>query len=439
MARVLWIGDAGSHTGFSRVTHSIGERLVDDYGHDVHVLGFNHRGDAWASQRDPNRQTPLKLYRPNAVENADIWGKTRIVELLGKIEPDVVVLLHDANLLWNLLLENTWDPQQYLLRYRPVITYIPVDGYNRPPKWNEFLTEATNVVAMSKFGQAEYPGSQLVYHGIDSELFFPITPDRPITTSTGITVTSKRDAKRAFGFDPDGFLVLRVDKNSGRKDFASTIKALWPVMAKHTDIQVHLHTSGGGNVEDALLINNMLAREPALNKRFWLPGLLTSHVGWSEADLCALYNAADIFVSTSRGEGFGLTIAEALSCGVPVIAQNVSAIPEVVGPGGVLIEPLAQITVPNGSDQWLADTGAFSEAIEHLYRSAGARRDLGRNGREHVVRSFEWNEAAAKFHVFISALAAGGDTHGSGPGSVPGSDAGQVQGLLRTPEGQPVG
>ena len=35
MARVLWLGDAGCHTGFGRVTHAIGERLVRDYGHDI--------------------------------------------------------------------------------------------------------------------------------------------------------------------------------------------------------------------------------------------------------------------------------------------------------------------------------------------------------------------------------------------------------------------
>jgi glycosyltransferase involved in cell wall biosynthesis len=405
MSKVLWIGDAGCHTGFARVTHSIGERLADDYGHDMHVLGFNFRGDSWPSLKDPDRQTPLKLYRPNAVKGDDIWGMSRFIELLGKVEPDVVVMVHDANILMYLMTENAWDKEHILLRYRPIITYIPVDGYNRPPAWSK-LTEWTNVVAMSKFGQEAMPGSQLVYHGVDSDVFRPVTKDKPLTLSSGQVVKSKADCKEAFGYPRDCFLVVRADKNSGRKDFGATIKALWPVMKNHSDVRVHLHTTVGRNQDDALVIDAMLNREPALHERFSLPGLHNSFTGWDESDLVAIYNAADVFVSTSRGEGFGLTIAEAAACGVPIVAQNVSAIPEVVGPGGILLEPQRMITTPNGSDLWLCDIDAFTEAIERIYMSKGLRRDLGAAARDHVVKSFSWDDAAASFDTYIRALAA---------------------------------
>lgn len=407
MAKVLWFGDAGCHTGFSRVTHSIGERLVDDYGHDIHVLGYNYRGDSWPSMKDPDRQTPLKLYRPNAVESQDIFGMSRHIELLAKVEPDVVVMLHDANILLFLLFENKWDKDQITARYRPVISYVPIDGYNRPPAWSALLDKVSNPVAMSKFGQAAMPGSKLVYHGVDSERFRPVTTKAPMTLSSGQVVRGQGDCKEALGFPRDSFLVVRADKNSGRKDYASTIKAMWPVMKAHKDIRVHLHTTGGRSQDDALVINEMLTREPELHGRFSLPDLHNSFVGWPEEDLIALYNAADLFVTTSRGEGFGLTIAEAMACGTPVVAQNVSAIPEVVGPGGILIEPLTQLTVPNGSDLWLADVPAFSEAIERLYMSRGLRRSLGEAARQHVVDSFSWDFATERFDTFIRALAAG--------------------------------
>lgn len=396
MAKVLWISDAGAHTGFARVTHSIGERLVA-MGHDISVLAFNYRGDYWP--------TTLKLYRPNTIKNDDVWGRTRYIELLAKVEPDVVVMIHDANLLISLLAENSYDPEKILLRYRPIMTYIPVDGINRPPGWNQFLSKVTNVVAMTKFGQEAFPGSKMVYHGVDDNEFWPVSDKRPITTSTGVVCKSKRDCKEAFGRDPDQFLVLRVDKNSGRKDWPATIQALWPVMKKHTDIYVHLHTEARN--DSGILIDAMLSREPELQKRFTVPDLHTSFVGWAQQDLNALINSADLFVSTSRGEGFGLNLAEALMCKVPVIAQNVSAMPEVVGPGGILLEPQRLITVPSGQDLWLADIGAFSEAIEHLYLAGGVRRKLGEAGREHVTSSFSWDVAAEKFDRYINALAAG--------------------------------
>jgi glycosyltransferase involved in cell wall biosynthesis len=259
---------------------------------------------------------------------------------------------------------------------------------------------------MSKFGQTAFPGSQLVYHGVDSESFYPVSSQRPIQTSDGRVSKSKGDCKEKFGWDRDDFVILRVDKNSGRKDFAATIKAVWPVMKRHKDVRVHLHTTSRGS-DDALVIEDMLTREESIHPRFSLPGLHNSFTGWPEEDLNCLYNAADVFVTTSRGEGFGLTIAEALAAGVPVIAQNVSAIPEVVGPGGVLVDPQREITTPNGSDLWLADIPAFTEAIEHLYQSRARRRELGKAAREHVVTSFSWDTAAKQFDLFIRALAAG--------------------------------
>lgn len=390
MAKVLWFGDAGCHTGFARVTHAIGDRLVAR-GHDVSVMAFNHRGDYWPTQ--------MKLYRPDSVKAGDIWGMTRVVELLGKIEPDVVVILHDAPMILSFLFENQWDTNKYLLKYRPIITYIPVDGHNQPPLWSNVLTQVTDVVTMSKFGQSQYPGSKMVYHGVDTDVFYPVSDKNPITISNGDVLTSKKDCKKAFGYDPDGFLVLRVDKNSGRKDFAATWKALIPVMKRHSDIQVHFHTEGRDS-QSGVLLNYLFEREPSVKKRFFLPDLHNSFVGWSEEDLCALYNAADLFVSTSRGEGFGLTLAESLSCEVPVVAQDVSAIPETVGPGGILLEPEREVTVPSAQDLWLCNINAFSEAIEHLYDAGGVRRKLGKLGREHVSK-LTWDFAADRFHEYI--------------------------------------
>jgi glycosyltransferase involved in cell wall biosynthesis len=51
------------------------------------------------------------------------------------------------------------------------------------------------------------------------------------------------------------------------------------------------------------------------------------------------YNAASVLVLPSVYEGFGLPIVEALACGTPVIAANVSALPEAAGDAGLFFEP----------------------------------------------------------------------------------------------------
>jgi glycosyltransferase involved in cell wall biosynthesis len=410
MAKVLWHGDAGTHTGFGRVTHAIGERLVRDYGHEIHALAVNHSGDDFPSQLDPSVKTPIWLYRANKALEKDIYGATRVLEMIGLVGPDVVVEYNDPNYILQLLFENQFDPTRILLQAVPIISYVPCDGTNLPAEWQK-LTKVTNMVSMSEWGQSQYPGSKLVYHGVDTDQFWPVS-EKPIVTSTGIKCTTKKECKDVFGLEKDAFLVLRVDKNSGRKDFASTVKALVPFMKRHKDVQVHLHTQDKQH-DSGVVLQTMFAREPELQggdfPRWSLPGLADSFMGWDQRDLNALYNAADVFISTSRGEGFGLTLAEAAACGVPVVAQNVSAIPEVVGPGGKLIEPLDRlITVPSGEDIWLADIDAFTDTLEYLYESAGARRSLGEAGVEHVRKNFSWDIAAERFDKYITALASAG-------------------------------
>ena len=382
MARVLWIGDAGSHTGFARVTHSIAPKLVER-GHDVSVLAINYSGDYMPETAG------LKLYRAQAVSQNDIFGARRVAELVDKVEPEVTVILHDPHGVWQYLNANPFDPGQSILQ-APIITYMPVDGYGYPPKAVEDLTLQTNVVAMSRFGQQVFKGSKLVYHGVDPTLFWP---------------TDKQEARAALGLDPDQFMVLRVDKNSGRKDFAATIAAAAPFLEAHRDVTLHLHA-----MQDVLMpgvdIQAFLTRFDLMDKQVVVTGQDGSVLGWTQERLRLLYSAADVFITTSRGEGFGLTIAEALCCGVPVIAQNVSAIPEVVGPGGILIEPERRITTPSGQDNWLADIPAFTEALERIYTNEVWRHELGRAGRKHVIESFRWDYAVDRFHDFIVALAA---------------------------------
>lgn len=386
--KVLWAGDAGSASGFSRVTHAIGERLVAK-GHEVHVLASMYGGD-WVD-------TTLKLHRADLLDSRDFKGRKRIVPLLLELQPDAVVILEDpwvvAGFLWN-----DADPAG-LLRKGPVtpIAYMPVDGAPLPAKWRVM---PVNAVAMSKFGQGQLPGSRYIPHGIDGDLFRPVE-DQPITLRSGV-VSSQRECKQAFGFDPDGFLVLRVDRNSWRKDFAATWKALIPVMVRHLDVEAHFHClendPAGGPILPALF-----SRRPDYVERFHTPAGYSPLTGWSNDELVALYNAADVFVSTSMGEGFGLTIAESLACGTPVIAQDCSAISEVAAMGSLLIPPGKPITAPGGLDLRMAEPGEFSAMIEAIYAwSAEAREALGRQGREHVLAEYNWDVSAASFDEVIT-------------------------------------
>jgi len=64
-----------------------------------------------------------------------------------------------------------------------------------------------------------------------------------------------------------------------------------------------------------------------------------------DADLVALYNAADLFVYPSIFEGFGLPPLEAMACGTPVVTSNTSAIPETVGDAALTVDPLDPVSL----------------------------------------------------------------------------------------------
>lgn len=59
----------------------------------------------------------------------------------------------------------------------------------------------------------------------------------------------------------------------------------------------------------------------------------------NDAELVRFYNAAQVLVMPSLLEGFGLPVLEAMACGTPVVASNRTAVPEVVGESGLLMNP----------------------------------------------------------------------------------------------------
>ena len=98
-----------------------------------------------------------------------------------------------------------------------------------------------------------------------------------------------------------------------------------------------------------------------------------------EQDKAPLYSAATVFAFPSLYEGFGMPVLEAMACGTPVVTSNVSALPEVAGDAGLLVNPYAP--------------DAISEALAELLESAARREDLSRRGLERA-RRFTWPQVA---------------------------------------------
>ena len=106
-----------------------------------------------------------------------------------------------------------------------------------------------------------------------------------------------------------------------------------------------------------------------------------------DADLPGLYTGALAFVLPSHYEGFGLTVLEALACGTPVVASDRTALPELVGDAGLLVDP--------------DDPAAIADAVQ---RAIGDER-LRAAGPERAA-PYTWAATAERLHALLRSLVA---------------------------------
>ena len=100
-----------------------------------------------------------------------------------------------------------------------------------------------------------------------------------------------------------------------------------------------------------------------------------------DEDLAAFYAGASCFVYPSLFEGFGLPVLEAMACATPVIASDRTALPELVGDAGILVDP--------------ESVEALSEAVRRLVDDRALALALGRRGLERS-RRYSWTETARR-------------------------------------------
>jgi glycosyltransferase involved in cell wall biosynthesis len=86
----------------------------------------------------------------------------------------------------------------------------------------------------------------------------------------------------------------------------------------------------------------------------------------NDEDLPAIYSGALLLVMPSIYEGFGLPVLEAMACRVPVVAAGGSAMPEVVGEAGCLVDPYSVDSIAWGIERLLADS-----SLRQVYASRG--------------------------------------------------------------------
>jgi glycosyltransferase involved in cell wall biosynthesis len=176
--------------------------------------------------------------------------------------------------------------------------------------------------------------------------------------------------------------VLAVGTVQPRKNYELLVRAFCPVAERHPHSLVIV--GGKGWLDEGLPIE---IERQGLSARVKMAGFV------DDADLPAIYSAADLLAFPSLYEGFGLPLLEAMACGTPVISSDSSSLPEVAqGGSAIMLSP--------------HDQEAWSAAMLDLLAVDETRQRLIAAGHERISH-FSWRAAARQLAALYRELLSG--------------------------------
>ena len=194
---------------------------------------------------------------------------------------------------------------------------------------------------------------------------------------------SSEPTPEQVGIPPGAPLALAVGRLIAQKDHATLLRAFALVHAELPEARLAILGSGPLESETRALV-----RALGLDDAVSLPG---------RTDIRDWLERSNVFVHTSRWEGFGIVLLEAMLASLPVVATSVSAVPEVVADGetGVLVA--------------VGDVGGIASALRELLDDSERAQQLGSAGRVRALREFSVARMAERtVEVYREALLGGG-------------------------------
>jgi glycosyltransferase involved in cell wall biosynthesis len=328
-------------------------RALRATGLDVHVVCMSSPDEDYGLPGIPVHPVPKPPTHLPIVASAAVWYET-----LRQISPDVVYMqwlfARPAMLL-------ALDPQWPL-----VVTVMGSDvlqDRSLRESWLDRSVRTALLLRAHTVTAAARPLAQVVarYHpslaarihivpfGVDTRRFTP----GPVRTSPG--------PLRIGHFKSDDPVYGRID----------LLRAVEPLVREGRPIRLHL---AGKRGNDDGSVAQFLIAHPHVQ------ACVVDHGLVSVDAMPALYRDLDVYVLSSQQESFGVAAAEALACGVPVIASDIGGVRALVQSGST------GLLVPAG------DVQALRQALVELAELPDLRASCGQRGRLRVQRHFEWSE-----------------------------------------------
>lgn len=335
--RILWQSASPfCQTGYGMQT-SIATRRIKAMGHDLAIFAYAGLEGSEVQWGDiPIFPNPHKDY-----------GVTDVKAFYDYWQADIVISLIDIWVLAGMDASLRWCP------------WTPIDHQPTTPLVEHVLKTSVGLlkpIAMSKFGQAEMAkinvDSYYIPHSINTNIFAPRGEWRKVS-------------RERYNWQ-DKFVIGTVGvNNEERKNYSIAMQGVKLFASKHNDVVYYMHTNP---FRDSGFNLDRLRKSLGLEDITFFPSRVEAAIGISTETLSRMYNALDVFLLPSKGEGFGLPTIEAQSCAVPVILADNTTSPELLGGGWLLKD---QTKVYTHQDSWKTDSNPqeIAEVLEQAYQA----------------------------------------------------------------------
>ncbi|MCP3684376.1 MAG: glycosyltransferase [bacterium] len=287
----------------------------------------------------------------------------------------------------------------------------------------DYLSVCDKVVSTAVFAQKMFKEwrdleTPLIHEAIDLKMYQPITKE------------AKVELRKKYRFKEDDFVIYYGGRNLMRKRAHTLLDAAAQLICEtdKTYLYLNIPTYGKGKYPDSLNPADFVRR--VLKKKYGRDlleegriifvergGLGSNQIG--EKENAELYQIADVYATTTGGEGFGLMPVESMACGVPVIVPNNSTGPETIGligetvkpqdgigfqfaKGGLLTDCPIEQWVDNGLKQHLTTVENTHSALKYLHADQVLRDSMGKQGREYAEKMFGFELFGKKWNKIIA-------------------------------------
>jgi glycosyltransferase involved in cell wall biosynthesis len=417
--RLMMVADAGAPTGFEKVMRHVATHLHNTGKYDLTVRGIGYYPEEKKTLKYPFlvKETEGTYGDPIGISNFQTW--------IEEDKPEVIWCVQD---LWNILGFCLGKPLE-----TPMVAYFPVDTPNMSfgNAWG--LGAITEAVSYTKFGAHETAaGIRTAINVLAGNR--PEFTEEPLewiqSSRNGRTFNGRMDryaryqnpnafnvvphgldkgeyeprdkaaCRRALKLPASAFLITYVATNQFRKRQDLALRGFAKHVAKHPESRLILHCAHDNGLGWDLI---QLAHLYGIRDKIILTHQTLGQL--SDSDLCSLYNAADVNINTSGGEGWGLPIFESAACGVPQIVPNWSATRELWKDHGVLldiadyrIEPRMGINTAHA----VVDTDDLANALNALASTPQLCEQWGTAAKKHAEAQPSWDLVGGAFDQIIT-------------------------------------